>query len=529
MVTSSLRLRVPLMVAAMGFAIGVFATDPPPGEMFSYEKISPAFLLKRFDSAANGGAGAMKYKLGIKFTQHTFERTTGHGILWGGAQAGSYVRAVHKRSSSANFSFDWISEHVSPLFGHTGTIPTQYVIDTNYPRFFNRGFKIVSSNPEIWIPGIATSDSNTSTWAVEWVREYGTLAVPSTQSSDPRYTMNQGDILMDVQPGDVIYVWARSTHLGNSWYDHATTGSPSTIITVSVDIVGRYTELLQCTVTESGVKIASIDSRKVFGQPNFDGEVAFDPNSPPSNPNFLVANMDYRGGLFAGHAPNDQPEKPRDMSGKAMVMVESAGMVGDALQTLSLFQTGSSTRFMPESTSSVDLVSLSRVDIPSNGNPLLDSRWTWQELPTAPVDKRPGWLCESDGNLPTNSVSVGSTWTLKSRNFSQTPLESNFVLEPSSGLHFLRPTQFYAGNSPVPSWVYFANSGYETKLQEKLSSYQVKGFAPKLLRLADANWAKVPWSPTSGLGNSAAGAFGLVVPGIHPTGFLHVYSSSVTP
>ena len=64
-------------------------------------------------------------------------------------------------------------------------------------------------------------------------------------------------------------------------------------------------------VARRDVEMVSIDSRKVYGQPNLDGELPADPNAELRNPNFL--NWSYRGGLFLGNAVG------RDASGTARI------------------------------------------------------------------------------------------------------------------------------------------------------------------------------------------------------------------
>lgn len=153
---------------------------------------------------------------------------------------------------------------------------------TQLPSFTYDNF-VLSGNPSqsnpVWAQGFQSSSISSSN-------------CPFLIDSTKIESMVQGDLIAMVKLNQTLIVVCWTVISGTTTVSNEVKNYDALIVT-----------LYKYKVTELGLKISSIDSRKLYGQSNTDGEITFDPNTDPIHQNFL--SWYYRGGLFAGNAFED--------------------------------------------------------------------------------------------------------------------------------------------------------------------------------------------------------------------------------
>jgi hypothetical protein len=223
---------------------------------------------------------------------------------------------------------------------------------------------------------------------------------------------------------------------------------------------------------------ASVDSRRVYGQPNREGQLPGDANAPlrPMN----VGSWIYKGGLFAGNMPSFT----NDQSGTARLQlyVPSGGAGTLRLATLSLFDLGS-----PSTTNGANL----GVYIPSSsdanlnvaeGSVTWDSRWqSVQPQASPPVNYDYSIAPISTQNL----TGAGGEY----RNFYLYRPDSS---PPTMAMSRLCVALTDENPNSGPSWRYFSSKEH----QVDHSTFPLTDSAPRVWRLGE-ELATTWWLETS--------------------------------
>lgn len=274
-------------------------------------------------------------------------------------------------------------------------------------------------------------------------------------------SLTTGDALVRARLGDYVVVWTLTTMAGTMTATNQTTK----------DVFGRLASITRYKVTELGLKVASIDSRELYGNANAQGQTFFDPNTASRHQVFMP--WDYRGGLFSGYAQDEEDVEQKDRSGKAMVMCQTNGQdsAKDEVTILSLFYTGSVSKYPLNSTNGTPFAAISRENTGSLTFPLPPAEFQWRgTYGSEPRVAGWGMSGEEEFLVPNNfsdasgfdaNASLGSILNFKPQPLTTLWKPASFNISKTAILHFIRPVNLVN----QASWAYFASETYLDSLQ----------------------------------------------------------------
>lgn len=219
-----------------------------------------------------------------------------------------------------------------------------------------------------------------------------------------------------------------------------------------------YDYVFNFTITKNLATAAAIDSRRVFGVPNLEGEIPADANAESRNITFNP--WLYKGGLFVGY----MPDSGKDQSGTARIQLSASSSTASnvKLTLLSLFH-----KVRPASAALGNAATEIRAFIPDSG----DSNYS-QSLSTVTWATR--WSFPSSGTDVTLAASDAGNEEY-----------ANWVM-PSACTKVGLGTTTTSGSTAY--WRYFASASYQAQFPSDFPANDSQARIWQIVLSSTASW-----------------------------------------